>query len=67
MKNKNDRKRANNKRPYIGPRATVLNPESDQAKKLADALADGPPVNCEENVTTLRSPKTKKKKLPQSA
>ncbi len=65
MKNKNERKLAHNKRPYIGPRVTVLDSESDEAKKLAGALAGGPPLNCEEDVTALRSSKTKKK-LPRS-
>ena len=36
MKKQKDGKRANNKRPYIGPRVTVLSPKSAQAKELVD-------------------------------
>lgn len=71
MKDKNDRKPASNKRPYIGPQVTVLNPDSDQAKGLAGglagALAGSSPAKCEEIVPTLKSPKARKKKLPRSA
>jgi hypothetical protein len=37
MKAKNNRKGAD-KKAYIGPRVTVLHPESDEGKKVADAL-----------------------------
>jgi hypothetical protein len=37
MKAKNNRK-GPDKKAYIGPRVTVLQPESDEGKKVADAL-----------------------------
>lgn len=67
MKNKNDHKPAGDKRPYIGPRVTVLSPDSAQAKNIANALTGGSPTKFQEIVTTLKSPKARKKKLPRSA
>jgi len=44
MKTKRDRKGAADKKPYVGPRLTILPPKSDDAKRLADELASGLPV-----------------------
>jgi hypothetical protein len=36
MRKQKDGKRAKEKRPYIGPRVTVLSPNSERAKKLVN-------------------------------
>jgi hypothetical protein len=69
MKAKNDRKRAVDKKPYIGPGVSILRPDANGAKKLSTALSGGSPANCEEIVTRLRSKtsEAKKRKFPGSA
>ncbi|HTR25061.1 MAG TPA: hypothetical protein VMI10_13855 [Terriglobales bacterium] len=63
MKKKSNSKRDAGKRPYVGPQITILRPRGDQASKLADAIASGPPTKVEEIITTLDSePKAKKKR-----
>ena len=64
MKKKTSRKRDAVKRPYVGPRVTVLHPRTDQAAELANAINGGPPAKVEEIVSGVDSapPKPSKKR-----
>jgi hypothetical protein len=68
MKAKNDRKRAVDKKSYVGPGVSILRPDGNGAKELSAALTGGSPANCEEIVTKLRSKSSegKKRRLPGS-
>ena len=63
MKKKTTRRKNAGKRPYVGPHVTMIRPRGDQATKLADAIASGPPAKVEEIITSMDSaPKAKKKR-----
>ena len=63
MKNKTNGNKNTAKRRYVGPNVTVLNPRGDQAAKLVDAIASGPPAKVEEIISNMHSePKSKKKR-----
>jgi len=61
MKKQKDGKRAKEKKPYIGPRVTVLSPKSTKAKKLVDEF-DSDSENEGRETTMLESEPAKAKK-----